>query len=88
MREVAPKNTIVSSQTHKDNRLDNLRRDKDKSAPSEKDELEAASPVKPQEHHFISPSVRNKIRLSSWLVENQDDPALKVSLCYQSDRQF
>ena len=41
MGEVAPKNTIMSSRTCKDSCFDNIRQDKDKSAPSENDELEA-----------------------------------------------
>ena len=88
MGEVAPKNTIMSSQTCKDSHFDNIRQDKDKSAPSENDELEALPPMQPQGHHFISASVRHKIRLSEWLSENQDDPTLKVGLSFRSDRQF
>ncbi len=38
MGEAAPKNTSMSGQTRKDNRLDNLRQDQDKSTPSEDDE--------------------------------------------------
>jgi hypothetical protein len=88
MGEVAPKNTIMSSRTRKGSRFDNIRQDKDKSAPSENDGLEALLPMQPQGHHFISPSVQHKIRLSQWLSENQDDPTLKVSLSFRSDRQF
>jgi hypothetical protein len=77
MGEAAPKNTSMSGQIRNDNRLDNLRQDQDKSTPSEDDE--ALPHVQPQDHHYISSSVRHKIRLSTWLDENQDDPALKVS---------
>ena len=88
MGEAAPKNSITSSQTRKDNHLNNLGQDQDKSDPSEDDKLRELPPIQLQEHHFISPSVRHKIRLSQWLSENQDDPALKVSLSFRSDRQF
>ena len=77
MGEAAPKNTSMSGQTRKDNRLDNLRQDQDKSTPSEDDE--ALPRERPQDHHYISSSIRHKIRLSTWLNENQDDPTLKVS---------
>ena len=39
MGEAAPKNSITSSQTHKNNHLNNLRQDQDKSNPSKDDEL-------------------------------------------------
>jgi hypothetical protein len=76
MGEAAPKNTSlsVSSRKCKDYR------------PSE--DNEALPPIQPQEHHNISPSILNKIRLSTWLGENQDDPALKVGMYYQSNSQF
>ena len=57
MGEAAPKNSITSSQTRKDNHLNNLGQDQDKSDPSEDDELRELPPIQPQEHHFISPSV-------------------------------
>jgi len=47
---------------------------------------EALPHVQPQEHHHISPSVRHKIQLSTWLGENKDDPALKVRLYYRTIR--
>jgi len=77
MGEAAPKNISTSDWTHKDNHLDNLRQDQDKSTPSE--DNEALPHVRPQEHHYISSSIRHKIQLSTWLNEHQDDPALKVS---------
>ena len=89
MGEAAPKNISTSDQTCKDNQLDNLRQDQDKSAPSEREDDEALPHVRPQEHHYISSSVRHKIRLSTWLSEQQDDPALKVSrIIGQIDRWF
>jgi len=88
MGEAAPKNSMTSSQTRKDKHLDNLRQDQDRSDPPEDDELDGLLPIQPQEHHFISPSVRHKVRLSTWLSENQEDPALKVRAYYPSDKQF
>jgi hypothetical protein len=51
MGEVAPKNTSMSGQICKDNRLDNLRQDQDKSTPSEDDK--ALPHVQLQDHHYI-----------------------------------
>ena len=86
-REAAPKNISTSDQTHKDNHLDNLRQDQDKSTPSEDDE--ALPHVQPHEHHYISLSIQHKIQLSTWLNEHQADPALKVShIICQIDRWF
>jgi hypothetical protein len=74
MGEAAPKNNSVSSLSHKDN------------CPSEDDE--PPPPIQPQEHHYISPGILHKIWLSTWLSENQDDPAHKVGMHYQSNNQF
>jgi len=74
MGEAAPKNTSMSSLSHKDN------------YPSKDDE--PPLPIQLQKHHYISPGVLYKIQLSTWLSENQDDPTLKVRLYYQSIRQF
>ncbi len=63
MGEAAPKNTGISSKKHKDNRLDNLTQDQDKSNPSE--DNEALPHVQLQEHYYISPRVRHKIQLST-----------------------
>ncbi len=88
MGEAALKNSITSSQTCKDNHLNNLRQNQDKSDPSEDDELGELPPIQLQEHHFISPSVQHKVWLSTWLSKNQEDPTLKVRAYYLSDRQF
>ena len=80
MGEAAPKNTSVSSLKRKDNCLDDVRQDQDKSSTSDNDE--ALPPIQLQEHHYISQSVRHKIWLSTWLGKNQDDPTLKVRMYY------
>jgi hypothetical protein len=67
MREAAPKNNSMSSLKHND-------------CPSEDDE--PLLHIQPQEHHSISPSILHKIRLLTWLGENQDDPVLKVGMYY------
>jgi len=85
--EAAPKDTGTSSQKCKDSdRRNTLREDQDNSHPSE--DNEALPPIRPQDHHYISPGVLHKIRLSTWLGENQDDPALKVRMYYWSIRQL
>ena len=87
MGEAAPKNNSTSSQRRNDsNSIDNLGQDQDISKPPE--DNEDLPHVQPQEHHHISPSVRHKIQLSTWLGENKDDPALKVRSYYQPIRQF
>lgn len=88
MEEAAPKNTTISGRTRKVNRFDNLRQNhlQDKSIPPEDEE--ALPHVRAQDHHYISSSIRHKIRLSTWLDENKDDPALKVSRIMSQGRQF
>jgi len=87
--EAAPKDIAgMSSQTCKNSgRLNNLGQDQDDYDNFSEDDEELPS-MQPQEHHHISPSVRHKIQLSSWLGENQDDPALKVRMYphYRSNR--
>jgi hypothetical protein len=47
-------------------------------------ESESVPYTSPELHHHISPSRNHHFHLPSWLADNDDDPALKVS----SPRQF
>lgn len=38
--------------------------------------------VPPEQHHFISPSRKNPIKLFHFLSQNHQDPALKVETIY------
>ena len=77
MGEAAPKNTRtpLQSQKHKYNRHP-LLQDQSPGDPQERDE--SLTPMRPEQHHYISAEVRHKVPLSMWLGDGQDDPALEV----------
>lgn len=50
------------------------------------EESEALPYTSPDIHHHISPSRNHHFHLTTWLAENAEDPAVKVSLVGLSDR--